>query len=176
MNDFFLFATALTVSADAFFCGFSMSLGGGKKAPLLAGICPTVLLLCLAAGLLGSALSDLFAEEVSLIGGIILAAAGAYNLFSEGEPPAKGRSDAVRGAVVGLAVGADGAAATLSLTMMGYGAIVSALVIAAAHFAAVLAGAFLSERFAPSGTKSAKTAASVLLFALGAYKILSAFL
>lgn len=176
MNAFFLIATALTVSADAFFCGFSLSLGGEKKAPVLAGISMTVLCLCLAAGLLGSALSDVFTEEVSLLGGLILAAVGVYNLTGETNPQKKRRGAMKQSVLVGVAVGLDGAVATLSLTMMGYPSLVVPLVVTAMHFLTILLGILLSESAAFSKMKRARAVAPIMLIALGVYKMLSAFL
>lgn len=174
MNVFFLLATALTVSADAFFCGFSLSLGGEKKGPVLAGICVTVLLLCIAANLLGNLLAGILTEQVSVIGGFILIAVGFYNLMNSGEPSER-KGVLKKCVVVGFAVGLDGAAATLSLSLMGYTEFYVPLVITAMHFFTILLGSALSETRAFAKIRKAKAAAPLLLVALGAYKVISAF-
>ncbi len=176
MNELFLIVTALTVSADAFFCAVSLSLGGGKKLSLLAGISCTVLCLCLASGLLGTVLSDVFSEEVTLVGGLILAAVGIYNLMGETTRINSRKSVYGQSLFVGIAVGLDGAVATLSLTMMGYSPILVAAIVTGAHALSVLAGISLSENVKLLKIRRIKALAPILLIALGIYKILSVFI
>lgn len=176
MNILFLTATALTVSADSFFCGFSLSLTSKKKSEIVAGIVLTVFALCTAANLLGNFLSDVFSEEVAAAGGIILIAVGLNNLINIAPEKTGAEEVFKKSLVVGFAVGLDGAAATLSLALMGYADFYVPLLITATHLITIVLGTHLSESGFFSGLKNFKAAAPIMLIGLGAYKLLSAFL
>ena len=176
MNILFLTATALTVSADSFFCGFSLSLTTKKKGEIVAGIVLTVFALCAAANLLGNFLSDIFSEEVAAAGGIILIAVGLYNLINSDVATAGTDKAFNKSLIVGFAVGLDGAAATLSLSLMGYTEFYVPLLITVMHLITIVLGTHLSESRLFCGMKNFKAAAPVLLIGLGAYKLISAFL
>ena len=131
---------------------------------------------CLASGLLGTVLSDVFSEEVTLVGGLILAAVGIYNLMGETTRINSRKSAYGQSLFVGIAVGLDGAVATLSLTMMGYSPILVAAIVTGAHALSVLAGISLSENVKLLKIRRIKALAPILLIALGIYKILSVFI
>ena len=75
---------------------------------------------------------------------------------------------------MGIAVGMDGAAATLSLGLMGYGGLYVPLTVAAAHFYALQFGSVCAR--AGVRSRRAEKFPPLLLAALGIYKTVSAFL
>ena len=92
-----------------------------------------------------------------------MAAAGAEKAFN-------------KSLIVGFAVGLDGAAATLSLSLMGYTEFYVPLLITVMHLITIVLGTHLSESRLFCGMKNLKAAAPVLLIGLGAYKLISVFL
>ena len=178
MNILFLLATALTVSADSFFCGFSLSLGSRRRTMIVCGIVLTltVCVLCAAANLLGNLLSGIFTEEVAAAGGMILIAVGVYNMIYSGKEEFGEDHILNKSLIVGFAVGLDGAAATLSLSLMGYAEFYVPLLITATHFVTIVLGSALSETKFLGKLKNYRAAPPLMLIALGAYKLVSAFL
>ena len=176
MNILFLLATALTVSADSFFCGYSLSLGSRRRTMIVCGIVLTVFVLCAAANLLGNLLSGIFTEEVAAAGGMILIAVGVYNMIYSGKEEFGEDHILNKSLIVGFAVGLDGAAATLSLSLMGYAEFYVPLLITATHFVTIVLGSALSETKFLGKLKNYRAAPPLMLIALGAYKLVSAFL
>lgn len=171
MNTLFLPITALTVSIDAFFCGFAL---GGRRAAAVPGACVTLFFLCLAAHLAGNALAGALTERVAGAGGLILVAVGLYNFFFAETGADKGGNIFETSVAVGIAVGMDGAAATLSLGLMGCGGLYVPLTVAAAHFYALQFGSVCAR--AGVRSRRAEKFPPLLLAALGIYKTVSAFL
>ena len=80
---YFLLLTAFTVSIDSFVCGFSLSLGGGRKLPILFGIFLTVLAMCLFTNYAALLLAGKITERTASLGGLILIGVGIFNLYKK---------------------------------------------------------------------------------------------
>ena len=126
----YLLLTSLTVSLDSFVCGFSLSLGGAKKLPVVLGIALTVFAMCLITNYAGCFLVDVLSERTAgVIGGAILCAVGFYNLIKKDEIKSSQYGALKLTLVSGFAVGLDGAFANLSLSIMGINAFYVPLII-----------------------------------------------
>lgn len=175
---YFLLLTALTVSIDSFICGFSLSLKGGKKLPIILGIALTVLAMCLTTNYFALFLADTLNEKTASLGGLILVGVGVFNLVKK---DLKNAVDAQRGAlleslVIGFTVGIDGAIANLSLSLMGINAFYVPIIIAVTHGIMITLGVLLArvnfvKKFAKIGFLP-----PVILILLGGYKLLGFFI
>ncbi|MBQ3219321.1 MAG: manganese efflux pump [Clostridia bacterium] len=175
---YFLLITSLTVSIDSFVCGFSLSLKGGKKLPIILGIALTVYAMCLLTNYLTAIFAERISEKTASLGGLILVGVGLYNLLKK-DP--EEREQVTRGAVTeslisGLAVGLDGALANLSLSLMGINDFYVPLIIAIMHALMIALGVILAR--APFIKKFAKIGfvPPVILILLGVYKLLGLFI
>ena len=101
---------------------------------------------------------------------------GLYNLINSDVAAAGAEKAFNKSLIVGFAVGLDGAAATLSLSLMGYTEFYVPLLITVMHLITIVLGTHLSESRLFCGMKNLKAAAPVLLIGLGAYKLISVFL
>lgn len=175
---YFLLLTALTVSIDSFVCGFSLSLGGGKKLPIIFGITLTVYAMCLITNYLTATFADSLSEKTACFGGIILIGVGIYNLIKKESgtniPIKKGI--VTQSLITGFAVGLDGAIANLSLSLMGLNAFYVPLTIAIMHALMISLGVILAK--APFIKKFAKIGfiPPIILILLGGYKLLGLFI
>ncbi len=141
---YFLFITAFTVSIDSLICGFSLSLGKGKKLPFVIGISLTVLVMCLITNYGALLFKDYLNEKSTIIGGIILVLVGIYNL-TYGKKQVSNKSAFVQSFITGFAVGIDGALANLSLSLMGINAFYVPPFIALMHAVMIYVGSTLSQ-------------------------------
>ena len=175
---YFLLITALTVSIDSFVCGFSLSLKGGKKTPIILGIALTVYAMCLLTNYLTALFADSISEKTASLGGLILIGVGIINLFKKdtksNEP--KNRRAITESLVSGFAVGLDGALANLSLSLMGINDFYVPLVIAIMHALMITLGVLLAR--APLIKNFAKIGfvPPLILILLGCYKLLGLFI
>lgn len=176
MNILFLLTTALTVSIDSFVCGFSLSLENGRKPLIAAGIALTVFIMCLITNYLGAAFQNVLTEKTAGYGGLILVAVGVVGLIPTKEKEKKRRGALKQILAVGFAVGLDGAAANLSLAIMGYNAFYVPVVIAAMHFLTISLGILLAETKIVSAIKRFDFIAPLILIALGVYKFVFVFM
>ena len=120
---YFLLITAFTVSIDSFVCGFSLAFSGKKKYLIVAIIALTVLFMCTAANCFAGIFADKLTERTACFGGLILIGIGIYNLSKKEEEHPLGEGKIVKQSLLtGFAVGLDGAAANLSLAIMGINA------------------------------------------------------
>ena len=201
----FLFVTAFTVSIDSFACGFSLAFNGKGKSKFIVAlvIALTVFVMCAAANYAATALSVVLSEKIASLGGIILIGVGVFNLFKSEDDPAKRRdadtnagadagSDAEaranaeakkeRGKLIkqsllsGVAVGLDGAAANLSLAIMGINGFYVPVVIAAMHAVMITLGITLSGVPFIKKFGKLKFLPPLVLILLGLYKLLPLFL
>ena len=170
---YFLIITAFTVSIDSFVCGFSLAFSGKKKYLIVAIIALTVLFMCTAANCFAGIFADKLTERTACFGGLILIGIGIYNLFKKEEERPLGEGKIVKQSLLtGFAVGLDGAAANLSLAIMGINAFYVPVIIAAMHALMIGFGIALS------GTKLAKKFGRIsiipplILVCLGLYKLL----
>ncbi len=150
----FLLLTALTVSLDSFFCGFSLTLAAradkkaGEKAfhhKLLLCVMTAVTLLCTLAALLGNTLREREQRIALKVGGGLLLTMGFTGLIKalyerQSEPSLRHFAQTQKHSTgflplfsAGLGVGTDGAVAVFSLCVMGYGGAISALTVIAFH-------------------------------------------
>ena len=141
---YFLFITAFTVSIDSLICGFSLTLGKGKKLPYVLGISFTVLCMCLLTNYGALIFKEYLDEKSTIIGGIILVLVGIYNLFF-GKKQVSRKSALVQSFITGFAVGIDGALANLSLSLMGINAFYVPPLIAFMHAIMIYLGSLLSQ-------------------------------
>ena len=175
---YYLFITAFTVSVDSFICGFSLSLGGGKKVPILLGVCLTVLAMCYATNYTAYFLADKLTEQTASLGGLILIGLGVFNLFKKPQKQGVLHKNSLwkQSIITGFAVGLDGALANLSLSLMGINFFYVPIVIALMHVLLIYLGIVASNtRFAKSFSKF-EFVAPLTLILLGTYKIIGAFL
>ena len=171
----FLFLTALTVSIDSFFCGFSLTFSTKRKLPVVLIITLTVLVMCLVANYGVKYLSSLLTEKSSALGGLILITVGIYNLLKKDDKLTLNQT--FKTAVIsGFAVGLDGAVANISLSLMGINAFYVPLTIAVMHGITIYLGALLSEIKILKKTKFLSLLPPLVLILLGGYKILTIFI
>lgn len=175
MNILFLLTTSFTVSIDSFLCGFSLSMRTEKKPLIVLGICFTVFVLCLITNYLGLFLQNVLTERVANFGGIILIAVGLYNIFGKQKTTSDKGGMLKQCLLIGFAVGLDGAAANLSLSLMGYNAFYVPVTITLMHFATITLGILLSKTRIACKLKKFDFIAPLILIALGIYKVVCAF-
>ncbi|MBE7090830.1 MAG: hypothetical protein E7363_02825 [Clostridiales bacterium] len=150
----FLAFTALSVSLDSFFCGFSLTLSirADKKTSelsfhwkILLCVLTAVTLLCTLAFLLGNSLRERQQQLTLKIGGgllFIMGVVGLLKAFCENSTAhatqrfltiQNNRTGFLPLFSAGLGVGTDGAVAVFSLSVMGYGGLISAFTVIACH-------------------------------------------
>lgn len=175
---YFLLITAFTVSIDSFICGFGLSLGGGKKLPILLGVCLTVLTMCYITNYTAYFFAGKLTEKTASLGGLILIALGIFNLVKK--PEVKGtvvkRSLWKQSIISGFAVGLDGALANLSLSLMGINGFYVPIVIALMHVLLIYLGIVLSNTKLVLKVKKFEFIAPIILILLGIYKVIGLFI
>lgn len=173
---YFLLLTALTVSIDSLFCGFSLSLIKPKKLPIVLTITITVLLMCLLTNYGAIFLENYLTEKTASFGGVILIAIGLYNLLKK-EKEKKLETNLFKQTLISaFAVGLDGAFANLSLSIMGINAFYVPLTIALFHGIMVFIGVSITDIPLVNKLNKYTFIAPILLIALGLYKVLGAFI
>lgn len=175
---YFMILTALSVSVDSFFCGFSLSNKVKNKLVLILTIALTVFVMCRISTIFAYLFSNFITEKTASIGGVILIALGIYNLCSlkkndsQIKKPIKQRSDFYQSLLCGFAVGLDGATASLSLYLLGINAFYVCYLIAFTHALFIWFGVLLSNiAFAKKFEKFSFVAPLILIF-LGGYKLI----
>ena len=173
---YFLIITALTVSIDSFFCGFSLSLKGGKKTPIIIGITLTVFVMCVITNYLAILLSPFLSEKTACLGGAILIGVGIYNLLKKDKSETQYKSVLSEVLISGFAVGLDGAIANLSLSLMGINAFYVPITIAIAHALTITLGVLSSKLPAIKSFGKIEFIPPFILILLGGYKLLGLFI
>ncbi len=174
---YFLLLTAFTVSIDSLVCGFSLALNKNGKLITVAVIALTVYVMCAAANYLAAFLGGFLTEKTASLGGLILVGVGIFNLIKKDKSTEFSDNDTIRQSLVtGFAVGLDGAAANLSLSLMGVNAFYVPIVIAAMHALTVAAGIALSQTPLAKKFDEYDFVPPVILVALGLYKLSALFL
>lgn len=174
---YFLLVTAFTVSIDSLVCGFSLSFIGKKKILIVSGIALTVYAMCLIANYLAVFLSDYITEKSAALGGIILIGVGIYNLIKKDECDGLSQGNVIKQSLItGFAVGLDGAAANLSLALMGLNAFYVPLTIAAMHAAMITLGIILAQTPVVKKFDKLDFIPPIILILLGIYKLTALFL
>ncbi len=172
---YFLILTAISVSVDSLFCGFSLCASEKKKFQIVLGVALTVFIMCVIANYLAVFLKEILTEKTASFGGIILIALGLYNLLFKREPKSRQNGVLKQSIICGFAVGLDGATANLSLSLMGLNGFFVPLFIAFCHAVMLGLGAFLSKF--TKGKKAQKFAfiPPLVLIGLGIYKLTAIF-
>ena len=170
---YFIIITALTVSIDSFFCGFSLSLNYKRKLSIVSTIFFTVLLMCVLANYLAKFFAPFLSEKTTLVGGILLLLIGALNLIKREQTKVSSGQVIKTAFLSGFAVGLDGAFANLSLSLLGFNALYVPFLIAVFHAGAVYIGTVLASTVFRRNFKVCKFIAPLILIALGVYKLLS---
>ena len=172
----FLILTAISVSVDSLFCGFSLSTEGKKKFQVILGISFTVFLMCLLTNYFTVFLTKYLSEETASFGGIILIVLGLFNLFfSKTEIKTNKQSVLKQSLLCGFAVGLDGATANLSLALMGINAFYVPLLIAVMHAIMISVGVLLSKLAFRKKAKKFEFIPPLVLICLGVYKLTGLF-
>ena len=174
---YFLLLTAFTVSIDSFFCIFTLSLNGKRKFQIIPIIAITVFIMCLITNYLAKLFAPYLTERTANLGGIILVAIGIYNLLTcDKEVSLTDGKFTKQAFLVGVAVGLDGAAANLSLSILGINAFYVPVIIALTHAFASLLGVLLSSLSNKLSFERLKFISPLLLILLGGYKLTCFFL
>ncbi|MBR1984052.1 MAG: manganese efflux pump [Clostridia bacterium] len=170
----FLILTALTVSIDSFFCGFSLSFSSKRRLPIVVVITLTVFVMCFITNYGVKFFSTFLTEKSSVFGGFILILVGIYNLIKKDNELTFNQT--LKTALFsGFAVGLDGAVANLSLSLMGINAFYVPVTIAVMHGITIYLGTLLSSKKLQK-TRALKLLSPLVLIFLGGYKILMVFL
>ncbi|MBQ9756188.1 MAG: manganese efflux pump [Clostridia bacterium] len=174
---YFMILTALTVSIDSFFCGFSLSLSSSKKLTVVIGVTLTVLAMCLITNYATMFFADKLTEKTANLAGIILIGVGVFNLFKpSGKNSKKQRGIIAQSLISGFAVGTDGATANLSLALMGLNAFYVPLTIAFFHALMISLSLFLSSISIVKKLAKIEFLPPLILILLGGYKLLGFFI
>ena len=175
MGLYFLLITSASVSLDSFIAG--LSIGAEKKAKTqlkVLGIITVVFISCLIANILSTALLSNWQNIAVKLGGIILIAVGVAGTLNRPDTyPKRLQSPTKHDAsfvFTGLGVGIDGACATVSLSLLGFG-FFSVITVTAFHYLFIELGIFISN-VGLKGKKPRTIIASVLLILLGLYKLM----
>ncbi len=170
MTSFFII-TAISVSIDSLFCGFSLSYGKKGKLQIILGIFLTVFLMCLIANYTAIFLGKFLTAKTASIGGIILIGLGVFNIFHKEKKKDAYKSVFKQAIACGFAVGLDGALANLSLAIMGVNAFYVPLFIAFCHAVMVGIGMILSTLTLKIKAEKLSIISPLILIALGVYKL-----
>ena len=175
---FFLLITALTVSIDSLVCGFTLSLKGNKKLPIILGISLTVFSMCLTTNYLASVFADKLTEKTACFSGIILICVGLFNLIKRNDKNQikTQRSAIIESLISGFAVGVDGAIANLSVSLMGINAFYVPVIFALMHGVMITLGVLLARTSFIKKFAKIEFIPPVILILLGGYKLLGLFI
>ncbi len=174
---YFLLLTAFTVSIDSFVCGFSLSFAGKRKYLIVPIIALTVFIMCLIANYLTTALAEYINEKTAGLGGIILIGVGIFNLLKKDKNEERNGNGILKQSLItGFAVGLDGAAANLSLALMGISAFYVPVTIAVMHAVMITLGIILAQTSIAKKFETFNFIPPIILIILGTYKVISIFL
>ena len=174
---YFVLLTALTVSVDSFFCGFSLSFTTNKKLPTILIISLTVFIMCIITNYLTTFFVDKITEKTACLGGLILIVVGLYNLIKKKDDKSLSTKATIKQSIAtGFAVGTDGATANLSLSLMGLNAFYVPLTIALFHALMIWLGIVLAWYFNSKKFAKIEFIPPLILIVLGAYKLLGLFI
>ena len=168
MNVLYVLATAVTVSIDSFFAGFSLSLNKRNNLTLPLTVALVTYVLCLAASFAGVLLRDFLQNYVKYAGALIMLVLGVANLVKK-ENEALRDVSFLQCFAIGVSVGFDGATATLSLVIQNIGDVVfTPVLVATTHFFTVWAGQHLAQY---TKLQKANVFAAVMFFVLASIKL-----
>lgn len=169
---YFVLITAFTVSIDSFVCGFSLALYGKKKLFIVTVVALTVLLMCTLANCFANVFSGSLNEKTANLGGLILIGIGLYNLFKKDDNKSLCEGRIIKQSLLtGFAVGLDGAAANLSLAIMGFNSFYVPVIIAAMHAFMITLGIAFSDTGIAKKFGRISFIPPLILVTLGLYKL-----
>ena len=176
MGFYFLLITSATVSLDSLVAGLSIGAEKNAKTQLkVLGIITVVFITCLIAYILSTNLLLGWQNVAVKVGGIILILVGTVGTLNNRNektnvlhPPLKSHETPL--IFTGFGIGIDGACATVSLSLLGYG-FLSVLTVSAFHYVFIEIGIFISN-VSLKGKLPRTTIASVILILLGLYKLM----
>lgn len=174
MDVIFLVSTALSVSADSFLCGLSLSVPQKSRVKAVLIIAVTVLFLCVIGAFLGSNLGKIFSKYAGLIGGTVLMFIGFIESVenSNEAPTLLIKQDGVIDYfLAGFAVGLDGLVGSFTLSLIGFNAFFVISIITVLHVLLLYVSISISTEFLLKH-KIIKRLAPAFIFALGLYKVL----
>ena len=177
MNLLYLIISSVSVSIDGFSAGAVIGArGSAKRLKCVFCVGLIVSVMCFAACLLGERLSLAYKSVSDYISGCILVLIGVKELLYREKTAVFVRKRGLLLSVgeivsLGVGVGADGACASLSLALSGYG-FYPVATVGAFHVAFVYLGVAFGERLRAYGIL--KKLPSVFLIFLGAAKLLGA--
>ena len=177
METLILLTTALSVSLDSFFCGLSMSVKTKENFKFLIGITLSVFLLCIIGNTLGIKAYNALSNFSELIGGIILIIIAIFGFFdnkNKSVSACKTHNIFLESIIIGFAIGLDGAAGSLSLSLMGYSSIFVPILITLIHAILMHIAILISNSKATKFLKKFKHTPSLILLLLGTYKLITA--
>ncbi len=178
MKTIILFTTALSVSLDSFFCGLSMSVKTKENFKFLIGISLSVFILCIAGRYLGTTMYDALSNFSEIVGGSILLIISLFGFFEREKEKnllVKSKDNIfLESIIIGFAIGLDGAAGCLSLSLMGYSSLFVPILITFIHVLLMNFAILISKSKASKFLKKFKFTPHLILFLLGSYKLISA--
>ncbi len=162
-------ATAVAVSLDSFMAGFSLSLNKRPTTVLPSAVALITLLLCVAASVVGRALSLVSQQAFDYFGAALLLTLAVLSLLRKEERThTLGDVSTAECLTIGLAVGMDAAIANLSFAA-GDLQWVTPLVFALTHYLMVAVGQVMAKRVVLRHTN---LFSAVILAVLAATKLL----
>ena len=177
MKVLFLVWSALSVSADSFFAGLSLSNKNTSYKSILLGVSSTVFILAFLGSALGYLLSENFKTIAIFISGAVLSIIAVNELIKTNEVlPLWSTSDETLklSIISGASIGVDGAIGCFSLVVEGFSPIYVTLLITATHLLLLSVSFIVSKKL--SEFKKLEKLPAFLVLSLGLYKIITCFL
>lgn len=177
MNAFVLIFTSISVSADSFFCGLSLSYHSQNNLKSLKGVIISVFLLCFLGANLGAKFNYVLEKYVNLLSGFVFLIFGLKNCKENNENLSsfllvKKDNSFLNSLILGGSVGVDGAVGSFTLTVKGYNALFVTILITAIHVLFMLLS-FLVKHNLKKMPLNLDKLPSILLIALGTNKLMN---
>lgn len=178
MNFTILIATAISVSVDSFFCGLTLTLKKNEYFKIILGIFISVFTLCLIGSLLGEKAGAILSNYAEIIGGFLLIIISILNLkTSKPNSPTLitiKKSTLKDSIIIGAIVGLDGCVGCFSLSLISSMGIIIPITITIVHLLFISLSILVSKLKIAELLCKYKELPEIILFTLGAYKIISA--
>ena len=176
MKTWFLVFTALSVSADSFFVGLSLSQRQTDYKSILLGVSGTVFCLATLGAFIGSIVPTALTNLFIVVSGIVLIAIGVLELKKIDTPSLIEeieKNTLTLSIISGASIGVDGSVGALSLTLIGYNPMIVSLFITIMHLNLLSLSFIVTEKI--SKHSRLEHLPAWLLICLGTYKIISLF-
>ena len=177
MKVLFLLWSALSVSADSFFAGLSLSQNSIDFKSILFGVSGTVFCLSLLGATLGLFIPPRLTQTANIIAGLVLAIIGFYELNQTKTTAllsARENNALALSIISGLSIGVDGSVGALALTLCGYTPFIVVTYITIMHLNLLLISFMVSDKI--KEFPKLEKLPSLLLISLGFYKIIDGVL